>query len=353
MLLLICPPGRRTAAMLGLALLCAAPLPFIVTSVAAQNNANSADKETARESMNRGLREMNDNNYDAALRAFRGADAIMALPTTRYAVGRALAAKGILVEAREVLLSIRRLPAAGNEPAPLQEARKKAAQLALDISARIPSVTVVVSGNNNYQLFIDERAIVTAAAPLPQRIDPGSHTIVVRAEGYSEVRQTVAVTEAETHTVRITLKKLPTLVIPSPPPALVPERAAPLPAPKDDASNSGGAGLVLAFTGAGMTGVGLIAGAITGSLALGESSVLAELCQGNACPQETAEASFDKTLALSHASTASFAFAGLGAVLATVGVLLMTPEDNDGGKAEAATLRLQLGMGRVGVSGSF
>ena len=75
-----------------------------------------------------------------ALEAYRGADAIMGVPTTGIEVARTQIRLGRLVEARDTALKVSRYPVKRREPRPFTDARTEALQLASELAARIPSL---------------------------------------------------------------------------------------------------------------------------------------------------------------------------------------------------------------------
>src|SRR5581483_5789021 len=138
----------------------------------------AVEKETARNLMQEG-RDLRDNkDLKGALQRFQAADQIMGVPTTGYEVASTQVALGLLVEARETLARVARIPVQAKEPAPFKEARKKAEELDSTLDARIPAVTVTVKGGVGAKLAVDDIAVPPAMIGLPLRINPGHHTIV-------------------------------------------------------------------------------------------------------------------------------------------------------------------------------
>src|SRR4051794_24085519 len=94
--------------------------PIVVVGLAlfagsAHAEPSGAEKETARGMMHDGYVRAQSGDLEAALKAYRGADAIMKVPTTGVAVVRTLAAMGRLLEARERALAVVRSPVAPDE----------------------------------------------------------------------------------------------------------------------------------------------------------------------------------------------------------------------------------------------
>ncbi len=102
-----------------------------------------------------------------------------------------------------------------------------------------------------------------------------------------------------------------------------------------------------AYIAFGAGGVGLVLGAITGGVAAAAKADLAKTCKpSGACP-ESARGDLDRANALSYASTAGFAVAGIGAAVG-VTLLLLSTKATSGTKAA-----VQVGPGFVGVKGVF
>jgi hypothetical protein len=105
--------------------------------------------------------------------------------------------------------------------------------------------------------------------------------------------------------------------------------------------------LVVACAGFGLGAAGLVAGSVTGGLALAKSAELETACPGGVCPAERA-GEIDDMGALGDAATASFVVGGIG-LAAGVGALVafeLTKED-------AARARLVVGPDAATLAWSF
>src|SRR5262245_51869629 len=85
-------------------------------TVRARAEPTPAEKETARALMAEGRDLRDANDLKSALKRFQAADSIMHVPTTGLEVARTEAALGLLVEARETLQRIARLPSDSSDP---------------------------------------------------------------------------------------------------------------------------------------------------------------------------------------------------------------------------------------------
>jgi hypothetical protein len=139
-------------------------------------------------------------DYQGALDAYAGADALMRVPTTSYRLARTLAALGRLTEAREAALRARRFPHEDNEPPAYEEARRDAERLAVELRDRIPSLTIEVAGVKpevQVTVAVDGVAVPAKAQRLPRRLDPGTHMVRASARGYATVEKRITLRERQ------------------------------------------------------------------------------------------------------------------------------------------------------------
>jgi hypothetical protein len=137
----------------------------------------------------------------------------------------------------------------------------------------------------------------------------------------------VRLAEAETRTVTLVLRPGPMEKV---------ERRhveAPPPAPPPPSGDRGGPGAVF-WAGAGIAGVGVVVGSITGIVALTKASSLSNECTGVHCPR-SAQGDLDTSRTMGTVSTVSFVVAGVGAAVAVVAWLTRP----SGGHASADALR--------------
>ena len=130
-----------------------------------------ADRETARGLMDDGDKKLADGNVKGALDSYTKADALMSVPTTGLEVARTQVKLGLLLQARETLGKVLRLPVTPNEPAPFAAARKAAETLNSEIVGRVPSIQVVMTNGEPSQapqVFVDGEEI-----PAPKMLKQG------------------------------------------------------------------------------------------------------------------------------------------------------------------------------------
>lgn len=292
---------------------------------------SAADKETARNLVAIGDKKYEEGDFAGALKAYRGADAIMGVPTTGVEVGRTMLAHGMLVEARDKLLEVSRYPITVGEPEPFTQARERAAALADEVAARVPSLQIHLRGlspGRSAAVQLDGELLEPETLGLPRSLNPGKHRLKVTAAGYQPVEITLELSEREARVIDVPLQP-----IGEPPP----------PPPKPGVSP-------LVFVGFISAGAGVIVGTVTGAMSLAQAGDVKDACEDNVCPTAL-ETDADRSVALAHASTVSFIIAGAGAAVGVVGLLL----SGSGDATEAAGLDLQpmVGPGSLGVRGTF
>ena len=313
-----------------------------------------ADRETARSLMDEGDKKRDAGDMKGALKNYEAADAIMHVPTTGLEVARAQAALGHLLEARDVLGRVLRTPAKPGEPAPFTAARKAADALNTDIGGRIPSILVVVTNgeaSREPQISIDGELIPPAAASVPRKVNPGAHTVLVKA-GSVEKRLDVSVVEKENKTVNVDVND-------EPPP--MPKNSTPEAPPPEPGGSS--AGKVLMFSGFGVALVGIGVGSVTGVMSLTKTNDLKSICPNDQCPPGK-QGEIDSATSLGNISTAAFVVGGVGLGVGIVGLLMSSGGEKQppasaahvrrpGSAFAPENVRAVLGPSYVGVAGAF
>lgn len=293
---------------------------------------SAADKETARNLVAVGDQRYEARDYQGALEAYQGADAIMAVPTTGIEVGRALIALAKLVEARDKLLEISRYPVRADEPTAFTKARRRAADLAADLAERIPSMEIELRGlpaGTEAEVRVDDVVVKPATVGLPRKLNPGPHPLKVTAAGYHTVDIVVELKERQRRVVEIPLRT----------------SAAPPPVePAPDTSP-------VAYAGFAIGAVGLVVGTITGAVSLSIASDVTDQCVNDVCPSSV-EADADRSLSLAHVSTVSFVLAGVGAGLGILGLTVFA-DDEPSTTPTGARVEPWVGLGAGGLRGAF
>jgi hypothetical protein len=330
-----------------------ATLTFVACALAATAAAPAladpslSDRETARALMDDGDAKRDKGDVKAALKSYEAADAIMHVPTTGLEVARAQAQLGLLLEARETLGRVSRLPPKPGEPAPFAAARKTADALSAEIGARMPSVTVLVTNAEPGQptvIVFDGETVPPAASQAPRKVNPGRHSVIARS-GALEKKQDVDVAERESKTVTIDLKPLAAPAARTEAPT--PSPSGPSPLPK-----------ILIYGGFGLGAVGIGIGAVTGLMSISKVSDVKEQCPNDRCPPER-QPDIDSAKSLGTVSTIAFIAGGVGVGAGVIGLVLQSRESNaeqpPGTTARATSLKIQPNVGPTwaGLSGTF
>ncbi|HSO39211.1 MAG TPA: hypothetical protein VLT33_42085 [Labilithrix sp.] len=302
-----------------------------------------SDRETARSLMDDGDAKRDKGDFKAALKSYEAADAIMHVPTTGLEVARAQAQLGLLLEARETLGRVLRLPPRPGEPPPFTAARKSAEQMNADLATRIPSITVAVTNadaGQPVQLVFDGEVVPPAAAQAPRKVNPGRHSVVARA-GAAERKEEVTVAERDARTVTIDLKQPPVAV--EPVRAVEPAQASPSALPR-----------VLMFGGFGLAAVGIGVGSVTGLMSFAKVDDVKKDCVDNRC-KPSREADINSARSLGTISTVAFIVGGAGVAAGIIGIVLSGKQTTETppGTSARITIVPDVGPTWLGAHGAF
>lgn len=317
---------------------------------------SAGDIAEARDLYNQGLRLRDKGDLAGAVDKLRAANDLASTPITGLELGRAYAATGKLVEARETFLSVGRLPVSRQESPRSAAARKDAAQLAEQLRARIPTLAVSVqgAGSDSVTVTIDGNGVPTEALLAPRPVDPGAHDVVATSANGGKATAHVEVKEGDSPTVQLTLTG-------GAPPAATPSAAstqpkeAPPPGPASPPPfapppSSSGIRPVLIFGGFGLAAAGAIVGGITGGLAMSKASSVKNACSGLTCPTSV-DGDLSSGRTMGTVSTVAFIAAGVGAAVGVVGLVLAPPAHEEGAPP-TAWLTPWVGPGAAGMSGA-
>jgi hypothetical protein len=323
-----------------------------------------ADRETARSLLKSGDAKYAAADYVGALEDYLAADSLMGVPTTRVSVGKAQAAMGQLVEARDTLLGVKRIPVAKDEGRAYVDARDEAELLAEEIGARIPALTLVPSGvpkGTAVSVMVDREPLSPEQLSLPRKLNPGEHHIAATATGFQPIDQRITLAEREHRELELGFQPWAGASEPAAnpvPSAPAPHALAPShsgeasPSAADEPSGSSVSAAV--WVGLGIGAAGLVAGTVAGVVASSRASDLKDRCPDGRCPRAETEDDYDRALVAAHASTVGFAVAGAGALVCLVGALVTAwSSDSKPPPLEPVALEPVLGIGAAGLRGRF
>ena len=267
---------------------------------------SSADRELAHGLMDTGDAKMAAGDAQGALTAYRAADDIVGVPTTGIEVGRAQAALGLLVEARDTWVRVATYPQVVDEPVPFTRARAAAERLAAELGRRIPTLIVEVDRPllAGLRVWLDERALADHDLGAALRVNPGRHRLHASAPGYHARELEVQLAERSERHVQLSLQ--PELPSPSSLQSSPPTEWNPT-APRARSTTA-------MWTGFTVAAVGAAVGTATGIWAYERTALAQEQCVGTAC-SPAASADIDQARMAGTISTVAFVVGGAGLAL--------------------------------------
>ena len=335
-------PSYLTVCLFALCLLAPA-----LTPSAAHAEPTASDLESARDLYKKGKALRDKGDLVGALEKFKAAHALANTPITGVEYGRTLERHGDLVEARDVFLSVARVPLKTNESANTKSARAEAEKLAEELKARVPSLIVTIAGvpAETVTLMIDSVAIPHAAIGESRKLNPGLHVVRASVGTGPEKTVEVALAEKEQRTIVITLEPPPT-----PPPPVEPAKTPPIetPKPTPDVKPTPQGLPTLTWIGITIAVLGAGTGTVTGLTAWSRARTAKESCVDGACPPSV-HATVDSGKTFGNISTTAFIVAGLGAGVAVFGLLSReSPSER-----AASRVRPVVGLGSFYLVGEF
>ncbi len=317
-------------------------LACVLVSVPAQAQ-SAADRTTARALAQEGQAAFEAGNFERAADRFRRADALVHAPTLMLALARSQTKLGQLVQAHETYARIIREGVPSQASKVFRRAVEDAKAEIRPLAARLSWVTVEIHGAEDGAVSIDGKEIPTAAIGVRRAVNPGEHVARAEAEGFLPTEEAFTVAEGEETRLSLTLQPRPAS---SEAPAADEPAVEVVPA-ADTAEESSPMGRTFGFVALGVGGAGLIAGGITGILAMGRNSDLEKACPGGQCP-ESSRGDLDSYRKLGTISTVGFIVGGVGAA---AGVTLLLTSRN--AEPNAGSVGIRIGLDGVMAKGRF
>lgn len=236
-----------------------------------------------------------------------------------------------------------------------------AASKAEELRLRLPRVTLEWKANQAAgSVYIDETPLPPSAIGVALPVDPGQHTYLVKADGHADQEFSVDLAEAENQTIELfvgtplsqgsTVAKTETERSP------IPSEAAPNNSPGWTKSHWG-------WLSVGVGGAGLLAGGVTGILAIDQAKTVKDDCdtEANFCRTQAGKDAADAGRTLATASTIAFA---MGGIFTAVGVTLIlvdsshkTPKDINAARVDEPAfslfVRAQASCSSLNLKGTF
>lgn len=320
-----------------------------------------ADKASAKDWMREGKDLRAKGDHAGALKKFSAAYSVVPTPITGLAVAQEQVALGLLVEARDTLGEVQRMPTKATESADGKSARDEAASLLSDVMARIPIVEIRVTGvpaGGAVTLTIDGRSVPAIAAEEGWRVNPGRHTVVASLAGRPDQSTAIELKERDRKKVELVF---PALVTPKPvepekpaepaKPVTPPEPArdsTPPATPDTPASASSTKYIGIAALGTGVLAVGI--GGILGLAARSKyNSAKSDHCSSAGICDAEGKTLTDDARGLGTAGTVVFT---VGAVIAVGGAVLWLTAP-DAGATKTGVTSVGVGVGSLTVGGRF
>lgn len=296
----------------------AASLALAAPALAAEPTA--ADSESALQLYKEGKSLRDKGDQQGALAKLKAAHALVQTPITALELGKTQVALGQLVEAREVLLSVARIPLRTNESAKAAEARTESEALAAELRPRLASITVRPKGigEGASKVSVDGVVLPPEAATVPRFVNPGAHVVVLEANG-KRVQAEVSLTDGQTREVELELPPDP----PVAPPVVMPPHDTPMPVASRRSTSP------LVYAGFGTAIVGVTVGTVAGIVTLSNASTLKSSCFDGRCPSSS-QSDLDSVSTTGAISTVGFTVGVVGAVVGVIGLVV-------GGKRESST----------------
>jgi len=282
---------------------------------------------------------------------------------------------GKLVQGSEALRKVLREPLPPDPSPALQQAYERAQTLVQENKANIAGLTITLTGakDANPTLLVDGAEVPITVIGVELPVDPGEHTVEVRASGFLKAKARAKLSTGEKQTISVELKRDPNAqsVEPAaaqPTPASNPagasaataDASAGLGAPIDQPVKHSGATRTWAYLSYGVGAVGLGVGLVFGRAAMQDKTQLDSDCPGKVCSPDQADR-LDTAKTKGLVSTVGFGVGAAGIVLGTVLVLSSSGDSSASGSSTKGTKtarasfrpRAAIGLGRVEVGADF
>jgi hypothetical protein len=281
----------------------------------------AADRKEAKRLYAEARKLKADGKLDQAVDSFRRAHDLAPTPVTRLDLARVLVEQAKLLEARDLAQSVPAMPITATETEKSKQSRKEAAALAKELDERIPTVTFAPAPDAAQEVAIDGKVVSKELLTGAVALDPGDH-IAVLSMGEKKAETPFKLAERERKTVDLAVPPPEKAVEPVPEP-LKPVKPAEKPRKAPNAraeewlrrKNEPLTPAVPVLLSVG--GALIVAGAISGGVALSQADELLLICGDDSCPR-SAEDALSTHDATATASTVLFALGGATAVAGAV-----------------------------------
>lgn len=303
---------------------------------ARERELTAEERATVHELLSDASRAFEAGKYELALELFDRAAAVVEAPTISLMQARTLVQLGRLAGAAEHYARAQRIAPEDAENAAFRSAAAEArAELEL-LRPRIPTLRIMLTGAaaKTAEVTIDGRRLPPDQVSAEHLLDPGTHSVVVKARAGASSGRTVELVERAREEIVFNLE--PVVSVPASP---APAEAAVAPPSREHSAEPRVAGWVVLGSGVAFAG----AGAVFGGLALAHQSDLDAVCAPG-CPPEYE----DDIRTFRVQRTLSYVGFALGATGIGIGLYLLLRSEPGG-----ATAALSLSPRGVALSGRF
>lgn len=311
----------------------------------------SAGAQTPEESFQQGIVKFDEGDCKTALPLFEAAYQGTQSPNARLYAARCLAQLERYVDAyREMAGTLELARDKAEEEAKYAQTRNAAAAELAQLEPKVGKLVVAFDAPyEGASILVDGREIPEAEQGIPIPVAPGDVQVTARASGKEEYTRTVEVEAGESRAIAIVL-----------------EDSAPAAGDPEESDDGPGLG-TLRIVGIAVAGVGvggMVAFAVTGSMASSKFSEVEEACGGETCPDLTYVDDIDSGKTLQTVANVSL---GLGIAFMVGGAAMIIfggPSDDGDGDEGEANLELvptiaptlhgdRIGGATIGVTGRF
>jgi hypothetical protein len=281
-------------------------------------------------------------------------------PTLVLGYARGAALNKHFIAAEEAYNRMIRAGLPPGAPAPFVKALEDAKKEIDNVTPHIARVTINVAGCDAPTVTLDGATVPSMMFGIKKPIDPGAHEIKATAAGCKTSTSSFTVDDGKESTATLTLEKEATTAVATNPTTTNPITTNPTTSTTSNATSTssststtdsgGGSGLKVAgIVTLGVGGAGLILGAITGGIAIGDHGDIANACpDAKNCPSSV-QGKIDSYNTMGALSTVGFI---AGGVLAVAGIVMwvLAPSAK---KTEKAAAWITLSPVSWGVAGRF
>ncbi|MEI9949003.1 MAG: PEGA domain-containing protein [Pseudomonadota bacterium] len=329
--------------------LCAALVGMLVSTSHADESAENT--AAARTLGIQGVQLADAGQCPEAIEKLTRAEALHHAPTILGRLGECQVNVGEVVTGTENLNMVVREVLPATAPKVFHDAQDRAQKVLTAALPKIAHLLIRLSpGDLKANVAVAGKPVPAALLGAERPTDPGTYQVTASAEGYKPASTTVTLAEGAHQDITLQLEKDPNAVSALPPSTTgaVAVTSAEGSVPEPGAKKS----KAPAYVAFGVGAAGLVAGGITGALALGKASD---------CPNKVCDSQSDLDSAKTMATLSTIGF-GVGIAGVAVGTILLLTASNGSEKVATqvkprptAKLAVQpwFGVSSVGVTGSF